>query len=256
MAEVNTTVSPRGKGLGLGTNLMLVVLFLVSCRDSPTEKIAPEGSQDVDCGAVAAWDTDGDGLSDSIERNNADEGYHPFDPAACDEDPTRPQGSWHGGTIDGAVNLTDRGAGYRHYRNSDPVDGDDWGTLELIRCIEAVGRGWQPSGRRLNVGDLSLRPGGPFIPHRSHQNGLDVDLRYARKDGRDHPLDLRYHPEDHDIDATRELLRLFLERCEVLFILVDSERIGFAAEDLGPGHQALRHAPGHSNHFHVRLRQP
>ncbi len=43
---------------------------------------------------------------------------------------------------------------------------------------------------RINVLDISRQGGGPFLPHGSHQNGLDVDIRYVRNDGQDGPLDL------------------------------------------------------------------
>ncbi len=240
--------------------LVLAGALLAGCLEI---NLGPKVSDDkdlptssVDCGRRAAWDGDGDGLSDAVERNNAGEGYHRFDLEGCDDDPSQARGSWDGGEVAGAVNLSDRGGGYIHLRGSDPVDGDDWGILELISCIEAVGRAWKASGRRLNVNDLSQRPGGEFPPHRSHQNGLDLDARYVRRDGRDHPLDLRYHPEDYDPLATQELLRLFLEHCDVMFIFADLERLDFPVEALGAGADTLRYAPGHSNHFHVRLQQP
>jgi hypothetical protein len=203
------------------------------------------------CGTVEPWDGDGDAVSDPTEQNNP-----AFDRFACDTDPSRPEGTFYSGRLDGGVNLTDRGPGYRHLRGSDAVDSDDWASLALVNCIESVGRAWEASGRRINVNDLSQRPGGRFRPHRSHQNGLDADLRYVRKDGADAPLDLRRAPEAYDAAATQELLRLFLRHCDVALFFADVDRLGFADSDLASDRDVLAYAPGHSNHFHLRLNPP
>jgi len=208
------------------------------------------------CGPVEPWDGDGDGISDTVEVNNAREGYLPFDPEDCDEDPSRPEGTWYDGVLNQGVNLTDKGAGYVHNRGSDPVDGDDWGALKLVQCIEAVGRAWEGSDLVFGVNDMSLRQGHRFQPHRSHQNGLDADLRYVRRDGGNAPLDLRRNPEDYDAAATQELLRLFLSHCEVEQIFVDLDSLSFGNGELGAGRDVLTYAPGHSNHFHLRLAGP
>lgn len=246
---------------GIGTFLVAASLF-IACQ--PNQDPDPGGSTrtppdphkpepTIDCGAVREWDSDGDGISNSIEVNNTREGYLEFDPRDCDEDPSRPQGQWYQGELEGGVNLTDQGSGYIHYRGTDASDSDDWGALKLIDCIETVGRAWEGSGVSINVNDLSLRTGGSFTPHRSHQNGLDMDIRYVRADGRNAPLDLRYDPEAYDLLATQELFRQLIRSCEVEIIFVDTDRLGFTNRDLDPEQDYLYYAPGHSNHFHVRL---
>jgi murein endopeptidase len=69
-----------------------------------------------------------------------------------------------------------------------------WGTDRLIRTVLAVAAGYaaaHPDAPRLVVGDLSRSHGGEFgrrwggDGHRSHQNGLDVDVLYPRRDGRE-----------------------------------------------------------------------
>ena len=40
-----------------------------------------------------------------------------------------------------------------------------------------------PSAPRVVIGDISRRGGGPMDQHASHQNGLDVDVYYPRRDG-------------------------------------------------------------------------
>jgi murein endopeptidase len=69
-----------------------------------------------------------------------------------------------------------------------------WGTDRLVRTVLAVAADYaaaHPHAPRLVVGDLSRPRGGEFgrryggLGHRSHQNGLDVDVYYPRRDGRE-----------------------------------------------------------------------
>ena len=58
-----------------------------------------------------------------------------------------------------------------------PNTADRYGTQELVDLIEFVGHEMYPTtGKALVVNDLSQRKGGFLSPHRSHQNGLDVDI--------------------------------------------------------------------------------
>jgi murein endopeptidase len=67
-------------------------------------------------------------------------------------------------------------------------------TDRMINFIERLGAEWHrahPAAARLLIGDLSRTRGGPFgssyggLGHGSHQNGLDADIYYPRKDGRE-----------------------------------------------------------------------
>ncbi len=238
----------------------ILALLVVGCDAGlqfPIEFPEPPADPPVapaSCGQTTSWDRDGDGISDSVERNNQAEGYLPLDPDRCDADPSTALGTYADGGLSLGLNLTDRGSGYVHVRGSDAVDTDDWGTLEMVNCLEAAARYAQSRNRELTVLDLSLRRGGAFPPHRTHQNGLDADLRYLRKDRRAAPLDLRFAPGQHAVKATRLLFRALLRECAVNVILVDLERLGFGNEALE--RPVLVHAPGHSNHFHLRLNKP
>jgi penicillin-insensitive murein endopeptidase/zinc carboxypeptidase len=66
-----------------------------------------------------------------------------------------------------------------------------WGTRRLVRTVLAVldaHRAAHPGAPRVGIGDLSRPNGGDFGPrfggigHASHQNGLDVDVYYPRRD--------------------------------------------------------------------------
>ena len=218
---------------------------------SPPAGVNPAGEAAAACGSPQPWDRDGDGISDAIEENNRLFG-HAFSPARCDNDPSRPVGLPASGRLSLGVNLRDRGPGYLHVRGTDPVDADDWGTLPLVACIEDVGRSWQSTNLAVTVTDLSLRPGGLFRPHSSHQNGLDADVRYVRADGRAAPLDIRLQPDAYDPVATRALIDAFIELCPVHVIFTDLDYLQFTNDDVA--RPVLMTARGHSNHFHVRLK--
>ncbi|MEM7676265.1 MAG: penicillin-insensitive murein endopeptidase [Myxococcota bacterium] len=219
----------------------------------PPTRRPPPPPQAVDCGNQQSFDSDGDGISDRVEDNNGNNNYADLKTGRCDNDPSRPGGRPASGRLTGGLNLPDRGIGYLHYLGTDAVDTDDWGALRTLSCLEAVGRILDGSGIRLGVGDLSLRRGGSFPPHTSHQNGLDIDMRYVRRDRRSVPLDLRIDPEDYDEPATKRVLTAFFQACAVDMIFVDIDRIGFTVEGQ---EERIIHVNGHSNHFHVRLRGP
>jgi murein endopeptidase len=75
----------------------------------------------------------------------------------------------------------------------------DWrrhGTDHLVRVLLGVlaeFRAAHPGAPRVGIGDLSRPQGGDFgrrygpPGHASHQNGLDVDVYYPRRDAREHP---------------------------------------------------------------------
>ncbi|NUM89481.1 MAG: penicillin-insensitive murein endopeptidase [Bdellovibrionales bacterium] len=60
-----------------------------------------------------------------------------------------------------------------------------WGTTDLRRMVEGVAARMVlefPSRDALQIGDVADERGGSISGHASHQNGLDVDLAYFRKD--------------------------------------------------------------------------
>lgn len=138
------------------------------------------------------------------------------------------------------------GAPNRHWRR--------WGSARLLRLVLRVVREHRvanPGAPRVGIGDLSRPRGGDFGPrfgglgHASHQNGLDVDVYYPRRDG----LELRAdRVRQVDLELARDLLERFLAvpAVEVVFV-------GPATGLDGPSKRvaALVH---HDDHMHVRLR--
>ena len=47
----------------------------------------------------------------------------------------------------------------------------------------AAYRAANPDAPRVVIGDISFKGGGVMDEHASHQNGLDVDVYYPRRDG-------------------------------------------------------------------------
>lgn len=67
------------------------------------------------------------------------------------------------------------------------------------------------------------------------------------------PLDLRFARDEYDPDATQMLFDALFDACNIDFILVDLERLGFSLSDADRNLRILD-AAGHANHFHIRIR--
>jgi hypothetical protein len=129
-----------------------------------------------------------------------------------------------------------------------------FGTDRLIRVVLKVAaeyRAANPDAPRMVVGDLSRPNGGPFgsdyggLGHRSHQNGLDVDVFYPRRDRLERPPS-RVADIDHAL--AQDLVDRFV-------------RVGAEYVFVGP-HTSLTGRAGvvsklvyHDDHLHVRIRR-
>jgi murein endopeptidase len=127
-----------------------------------------------------------------------------------------------------------------------------WGTARLVRTVLRVlaeYRRAHPEASRVGVGDLSRPLGGDFGPsfgglgHASHQNGLDVDVSYPRRDGLE-------RPPVRAGDVDRALVQDLVDR----FVAAGATKVfvGPALRLRGPKRvvQPLVH---HHDHMHVRL---
>ena len=91
-----------------------------------------------------------------------------------------------------------------------------WGTDKLIRTTLRVARRYlrgNPDAPRLAIGDLSRPHGGDFGPqygelgHASHQNGLDVDIYYPRRDRKE---TAPTQPSQVDLRLAQKLVDMFV----------------------------------------------
>ena len=119
-------------------------------------------------------------------------------------------------------------------------------TIDAILAAAASYREANPDAPRVVVGDISFPSGGPMELHRSHQNGLDVDVYYPRRDGRERaPV----RAEQIDRALAQDLLDRFLAAgAKVVFV-------GYATGLEGPSDVVVPY-PNHGDHMHVRFRAP
>ncbi len=128
-----------------------------------------------------------------------------------------------------------------------------WGTDDLVRTTLGVVREFHrdhPHAPRVGVGDLGLRQGGYFGPevgggigHATHQNGLDVDVYYPRRDRAEQP------PTSVDqVDAPRaqELVDLFVAAGAVTIYVGPNLPLSGPPGIVSP-------LVNHDNHLHVRI---
>ena len=108
-------------------------------------------------------------------------------------------GASNAGTLLNPVELPLVGDGYWIPR-SWVRRGSRYGTDELVRLVVHVGREIARvyPDSAFGVADLSPKSGGPSIWHRSHQNGLDVDLLFFAADRRGRGLRLDTMPHFRD----------------------------------------------------------
>jgi len=171
---------------------------------------------------------------------------------------SRALGLWYAGRLVNGVQLPAEGFDYVTW---DPVlrrtpnrGWRRWGTQELIDTTMLVLREYRdahPDAPRVLVGDLSRPEGGPFgrryggLGHASHQNGLDVDIYYPRKDGR--PIEA-WRPSQVDQEASRELVARFVRAGAVTVYTGPSLSVR------GP-RKIVQKLVHHDDHMHVRIRR-
>ena len=122
-----------------------------------------------------------------------------------------------------------------------------WGTQKLINTIDLIALDYReryPIGPRLVVGDLSRTRGGKLDGHDSHQNGLDVDIYYPRRDG---------------LETSPDRVSL-VDRRRAQWLVNRAARADAQYVFIGP-HVGLRRPRrfvqllvNHDNHLHLRIR--
>ena len=127
-----------------------------------------------------------------------------------------------------------------------------WGTDRLLRRLLQVLDEYaatHPDAPRVGIGDLSRPEGGDFgarfggLGHASHENGLDVDVYYPRRDGRERETRA---PRHVDRRLAQALVDLFVDAgAKYVFV-------GFQSGLTGPA-DVVQAIPHHENHMHVRI---
>ncbi len=162
----------------------------------------------------------------------------------------------YAGRLARGTQLPERGP---HFETWDPIfktmpnrEWRRWGTDDLVRMVMSVQRRYaasEPGELPMLVGDLSRTDGGNFGPaigHSSHQNGLDADIYYPRRDGR------RGVPKvaaEVDRRLAQRLVDLFVEAGAATVLVGPNVALSGPADVVQP-------YPNHDNHLHVRIRNP
>jgi len=167
------------------------------------------------------------------------------------------------------------GSGY-HIRN--PIE--TYATSSTIDHLLGCFRKLRQRDRNMPdfvVGDISLRRGGRFPPHVSHQNGLDVDLGFVPNSSNRRKFSRRFfYANRRNMDARRtmDMIKCFDQTDEVSHVFVDYalQRVLYKAVrkymtkaelrrlfQYPRGRSAraglIRHSKGHVNHMHIRFRK-
>ncbi|HYH95582.1 penicillin-insensitive murein endopeptidase [Hyalangium sp.] len=147
-----------------------------------------------------------------------------------------------------------------------------WTTEETVHYLTQVIRELRaryPDAPLLRVNQISNRDGGYIRPHKSHQNGRDVDLGFFYPNGNV----VRARARENYIDPVMNwaLIRALVTHADVQVILVDRrvQKVLFEhAMKIGEDkawldslfhageHSIIKHARGHRDHFHVRFFNP
>lgn len=148
-----------------------------------------------------------------------------------------------------------------------------WATTHTAEHLLEAGAAFKRDtgfDQRLVIGAISLKKGGKFRPHSSHQTGRDVDVRLPRKKGAP-----KVSSDMSDIDwrlswlyikalvATGEVQYIFLSRSRQRKLYDAAKKAGATKKELDKMIQyprksktnngVVRHAGGHDMHIHVRF---
>jgi penicillin-insensitive murein endopeptidase len=190
-------------------------------------------------------------------------------------------GHYDRGTLAKPDALKDEGDGYlKLFRQRDRA----YGTLDLVTLVGEAAQALRkdyPAVERLQIGDVSAKLGGPVGGHGSHQNGLDVDVVFLRRDRREmNPRSARANEtgfdedfvdakgrisSNFDTEANWRLIELLVSTGRVDRIFVDQNiKREFCEYAAAKGRRAdwtetlrkLRHWENHQDHLHLRLTCP
>jgi murein endopeptidase len=165
---------------------------------------------------------------------------------------------WHGRLVDG-VQLPEAGTDFITWDevlHRSPNRGTRrWGTEALIVLLDRVTREYREAHAGVPpvlISDLSREHGGPFgrgyggLGHASHQNGLDADVMYPRRDGQ---LLAAERPSQVDRALAQDLVDRFRAAGAVKLF------VGLRLHLRGPRSIVVPLA-NHEDHVHVRIANP
>jgi LysM repeat protein len=157
-------------------------------------------------------------------------------------------------------------------------EGKDWvivnpqksyGTKEVVDYLISVAKYMRerfPDAPPLRINDLSAERGGYIRPHKSHQNGRDVDIGFYYIYDPKNPKSKKF-----DVEKNWEFIKAIITKTDVQVILVDrriQKQMYEYAKSIGENvlwldsifksgeHSIIKHARRHRGHFHIRFYSP
>lgn len=144
-----------------------------------------------------------------------------------------------------------------------------YGTEEVVNYLITAARAVKekfPDAPPLRINDLSAEKGGYIRPHKSHQNGRDVDIGFY------YIYDIK-NPKAKTFDVVKnwEFIKAIITKTDVQVILVDrriQKKLYDYAKGIGENeewlnsvfksgeHSLIKHARRHRGHFHIRFYSP
>lgn len=114
---------------------------------------------------------------------------------------------------------------------------------QTITLIHKLAFDWSAlDGRPFGVGNISLAAGPANTEHHSHKDGLQIDIRPLRKDGRKQACTI-FDPQ-YDREATARLIALFFRNPLIQGILFNDNAI-----------PRVSRWDQHDDHFHVQVKR-
>lgn len=148
----------------------------------------------------------------------------------------------------------------RSYATQETIDA-------VITAVREV-RAQFPDAHPLRVNQISAREGGWLRPHKSHQNGRDVDLAFYYPTPE--PVRARERERYIDVPKTWALVKAIVTRTDVQMVLLDrrvqkvlydfalrsGEDKGWLDSVFNHPSPVVKHARRHRDHLHVRFFSP
>ncbi len=133
------------------------------------------------------------------------------------------------------------------------ADSKRWGTAKTVELLKRVAASFHAkTGKKLEIGDISLRGGGDIDGHKSHERGTNVDINIVFNDGRG--------PKTHDREGPRATFRdRAYDRSATRTILKELRRLNPSMDILFNDPVLIaeglcRKFPNHDNHIHITVR--
>lgn len=119
----------------------------------------------------------------------------------------------------------------------------------LLSFIFYIEREWQAlDDRKFGIGNISIAGGLPYDKHKSHQKGIEMDVRPVRKDRLEgQAARVSRFDAIYDREATIKLIRLFVEHPMVKIVYFNDDKVQQAIGS------RVRSWKDHDDHFHAEI---